>query len=497
MIESLFGLIFSASLIYMILGVILGLIFGAVPGLSATLAVVLLVPFTYTMSIEAGVATLIGSYVGGISGGLASAIMINMPGTPSSVATTFDGFPMAKQGKAGKALGVGVVCSFLGTLFSWICLVIFAPALSKIALSFGPFELAAAIFFGFSAVITLSGDSVYKGIISGLMGLVFCLIGSDSLTGMGRATFGSGFLNTGIAYMPALIGMFVVAEVFNGVESIADKYIVPKQKISECYMTLKELKESVGNILRSSLIGVFIGTLPGIGGSFANLVTYDQARKASKHPETFGKGNYQGIVATEAGNNATIGGALIPLIALGIPGDIVTAALLGGLMLKGVTPGPLFVLEYPDAVNAIFNSVFISSFLMLVLMLSIGVRVFPVILRVPKFLLLPVVMIMALAGTYNLNYSVNDVYTTVLMGFVGYLFDKLKISKTPLVITMILGKSFEIYLRTAITQSSGSFIPFITRPFALLFLLFTIITLCMPFIVKKIKSRKAEKSVQS
>ena len=259
-------------------------------------------------------------------------------------------------------------------------------------------------------------------------------------------------------------------------------------------MTPKELKESVPNFLRSSFIGLFIGILPGIGGTFANFVTYDQAKRASKDPDSFGKGNIQGVVASEAGNNATIGGALIPMTALGIPGDVVTAALMGGLMLKGASPGPLFLRDHPDLANSIFNSVLISSFFMLLLMLVIGIRVFPVILRLPKHVLLPFVMIMALAGIYNINYSVAEMFVGLIMGFVGYSMDKFKYPKTPMVITLILGESFEVYIRRALTLSNSSFVPFVTRPFSLMFLIFTAAALLIPIISKKAEAKKAAKA---
>ena len=478
----------------MVAGVALGLVFGAVPGLSATLAVVLLIPFTYNLSADAGIATLIGAYVGGISGGLVSAIMINMPGTPSSVATTFDGFPMAQQGKAGKALGVGIISSFIGTVMSWIVLVLFAPALSKVALQFGPFEMVGAILFGFTAVVTLSGSSLHKGLVSALLGLSLCLIGNDSLSGALRSTFGLTILMGGIPYLPALIGMFVIAEIFNQFETIHEKYIVPKQKITEVYMTRKELKESVPNFLRSSLIGIFIGILPGIGGTFANFVTYDQAKRASKNPENFGKGNYQGIVASETGNNATIGGALIPMVAMGIPGDMVTAALMGGLMLKGAAPGPLFMREFPALSNTIFNSVLVASFVMLILMLLVGVRVFPTVLRLPKHVLLPAVLVMALAGIYNINYSISEMIVGLVMGLLGYALDKFKYPKTPLVITLILGRTMELNLRRGLMLSQGSLAPLFTRPFSIMFLVFTALALTIPFIQKKRQAKKAQLS---
>ena len=350
MLESLGGLITSSALLYMMAGTLLGLIFGAIPGLTATLAVVILIPLTYSMVTVSGVAMLIGAYMGGISGGFVAAIMLNMPGTPSSITTTFDGFPLAQQGKAGKALGVGNTSNLVGSFIGWVFLLCLAPLLSKVALSFSAFEYTVALIFGFTAVIALSGESPMKGLIAALLGLTLTLVGYDTLTGMPRATFGIGMLRGGISYMAVMIGVYVIAEVFTQVEEIVKTFIVPKQEIHHIHMTLQEFKESIPNFIRSGLIGTFIGILPGIGGAFANFVTYDQAKKASKDPDSFGKGNIQGIVASETGNNAVIGGALIPFISLGIPGDVVTAALLGGLMIQGINPGPLFAQEHPDVV---------------------------------------------------------------------------------------------------------------------------------------------------
>ena len=421
MLQSLIAILTTSALFYMLIGVVLGLIFGAIPGLTATLAVVLLIPITYTMDATAGMATLIGAYVGGISGGFVSAIMLNMPGTPASVATCFDGFPLAQQGKAGKALGVGIASSLVGSVIGWLCLIVLAPVLSNIALSFGAFEYCAALLFGFTAVITLGGKSPIKGLICALLGLTLSLVGYDAIGGMSRATYGTAFLMGGIAYMPALIGLFVVSEIFSQIENIHERYVVPKQEIKDIFMSRKELKESFPNFIRSSLIGVAIGILPGIGGTFANFVCYDQAKKASKDPDSFGKGNIQGVVAAEAGNKGTIGGALIPFVSLGIPGDMVTAALLGGLMIKGITPGPLFATEQPETLYAIYNSVLVASLLVGAIMLLVGIRVFPLALRIPKHILLPVVLIMALVCTYNMNFSVNEVWIAVVMGVIGFL----------------------------------------------------------------------------
>lgn len=489
MLNSVSMLMDISVLGWMTAGTALGLVFGAIPGLTGSLAVIMLIPFTYAMDPVTGMATLIGTYVGGISGGLASAILIKMPGTPASVATCFDGFPMAQQGRAGKAIGVAVVCSFLGTIFGWICLITLAPMLAKIALAFNHWEYVSAILFGFTAVITLSGRSVFKGIIAACFGLAIMTIGYDPYTGVKRATFELSAFSNGVQFLPALIGLLVLSEIFMQIEDIRQKFIVPAQKMTDCYMTLRELKESAWNIVRSSIIGVGIGILPGIGGSFANLVCYDRAKRASRDPDSFGRGNYQGVVASEAGNNATIGGALIPMVAVGIPGDGVTAALMGGLMIKGLTPGPLFVIHHKDIMYAIFNSLFISSFIMLVLMLGIGVYIFPKVLKLPKYIILPLVLIMALVGSYNTNMSTKDVWISVLMGFVGYLFTKFDYPKVPVIITMVLGLNFEQQLRMGLKNYDGTIMPMFTRPYSVFFLVITLLTIASA-VYKYAKQRK-------
>lgn len=492
MIQSLIALVCSSAILYMLGGVILGLIFGAIPGLSATLAVVILIPLTYTLDTNAAMALLIGAYVGGMSGGFVSAIMLNMPGTPSDVATCFDGFPLAQQGKAGKAMGVGVVSNLFGSLFGWVCLLVFGSLLNKVALGFGAFETTAAILFGFTAVISLGGSNVFKSLISALMGLSICCIGYDVVTSMPRATFGIKLLKNGFGYMPALIGLFVLAEIFSQVEQISNKYVVPKQVMKDVWPSKKEMICELPNAIRSSLIGVAIGLLPGIGGSFANFVTYDQARKHAKNPEEYGKGAIGGIVATQSATKGTIGGALVPFIALGIPGDIVTAALLGGLMIKGITPGPLFSSEHPDTVLTIYNSVLVASILVFVIMTLIGIRYFPQCLRLPKYILLPIVMIFALIGTYNMNFTVNDVWCALVFGMMGFIMDKVGMPKTPMVITMILGSSFETRLRSALSLSNGSLMPFLTKPYALIFVVATIVTIGLPVVKAVLKKSKAK-----
>lgn len=489
MIQNLMGLLTSGATLYMLGGVLLGMIFGAIPGLTGTLAVIILIPMTYKMTTGAGVALLIGAYVGGMSGGFVSSIMLNMPGTPSDVATCYDGFPLAQQGKAGRAMGVGILANLAGSIFGWIALLFFGGILSKVAMSFGVFETTAAILFGFTAVISLGGVSISKSLISALLGLTLCCIGYDTGTGVPRATFGSAFLKSGFDYMPVMIGMFVLTEILSQVEQISNKYVVPKQEFTNLWPNIGELVKEIPNLVRSCFIGVAIGMLPGIGGSFSNFVSYDQAKKHSRNPEEYGHGAIGGIIATQACTKATIGGALVPFIALGIPGDTITAALLGGLMIKGITPGPLFAMEHPDTANTIYNSVLLAGVLVFLIMITIGLKFFPQILRLPKYILLPVVTIFALVGTYNMNFAVSDVWVAIIFAVFGFLMDKFGIPKTPLVVAMILGPNFESKLRSAISLGKGSLLPFITRPYSLIFILATIFTVVFP-LVRKVMAQK-------
>ena len=274
-----------------------------------------------------------------------------------------------------------------------------------------------------------------------------------------------------------MIGLFVVSQVLKEMESISQKYLVPKGETGGVVMTMKEFKQSIGNFIRSGMIGVLIGILPGIGGALANFVAYDQAKKADPDPSSFGKGNIQGIVASETSNNAVIGGALIPLLSLGIPGDAVTAVLLGGLQLHGLAPGPLLIVEHPELVYGVFVSFLIATAAMYVIMMLAGRRIFPLILRVQKSYLLPLVLVASLIGSYNLDYSLSDIWTALIFGVLGYLFQKKSYPLTPIVISLVLGKMLEKQLRLGLIQSSGSLLPFVTRPISLLFLVAAVVSI--------------------
>ncbi len=484
MLQALFDCITPAYVAIVVAGVAWGLFFGAIPGLTATLAIVVLIPITYGMTAANGMALLIGIYVGAISGGLVSAILLGMPGTPSSITTAFDGFPLAKRGKARKALGAGITANFFGTLFGWTFLVLFATPISRFAMNFTSWEYVAIILFGLTAVVSLSGDSLIKGIAMAAFGLLIATIGTDPTYGMYRNTFGIKILRGGVAQIPAMIGLFVISQIFVEIKHTGTKYLTPKAEKMNPLLTKEEWAQNLLNFFRSGIIGLMIGILPGIGGALSNFVAYDQAKRASKHPETFGDGSLEGIIASETANNASIGGALIPMLAMGIPGDASTAALLGGLMLHGLQTGPLLMKEHPEIAYGIFSSLLLATIAMSVIMFG-GIRVFPALLRIPKSFLLPLVLMIGMVGCYNLQYSMSDVWIAMIFGLIGFALKKYNYPLTPIVISLVLGKTLETNLRRGMQLSGGSLWPLLTHPIACVFvilacisLLFSIMKIC-------------------
>lgn len=458
-------------------GTIFGIIFGAIPGLTATLAVVLLIPLSYGLDPTAGISMLIGVYIGGISGGVVASVLLGMPGTPSSMVTTLDGFPMAKQGKAGKALGAGVTANLAGSIIGWLFLIALAPQVARFALEFGPIENMAVLLFGFTAVISLSGKSVSRGFAMTLLGMAFSTVGVDPISSMARNTLGFTALTNGISQMPAMIGLFVIGQAFTEMDSLSEKFINAASKLNDRFMSLKELKASLTNFIRSGLIGTAIGILPGIGGTLASVVAYDQQKKSAKDPETYGQGNLQGIIASETANNATIGGALIPFLALGIPGDTVTAALLGGLQLHGLDPGPVLFTRHMSMIYSVFAAFLVSVVIMYLFMQYIGTYVFPVALRVQKKYILPLVIVMSLIGCYNMEYSIMAVWVALIFGGIGYVLKKFGYPLMPLIIGLILGPMFERQLRLACIQAGGDVFEFFLSPIAVVFFCLTLLSL--------------------
>lgn len=470
-----FEAVFSLQILGLLLfGTVVGIIFGAIPGLTATMAVALFLPITYNLGPAASISLLVALYIGGTSGGLISAILLKIPGTPSSIATTFDGGPLMEKGMGAKALGVGIVFSFFGTILSIIALVFIAPTLAKMALSFGPHDYFSIAVFSLTLIITLASGSMVKGLFSGVIGFVFATVGIAPVDAIPRFTFGQVELNSGFEILTVLIGMFAISEVIKVAENVKHEaegkvLSVNMSDIKGFGFSMAEFVGQISNAIRSALIGIGIGILPGIGGGTSNIVAYIVAKKRSKYPEKFGTGVIDGVVAPETANNASIGGAMIPLLTLGIPGDAVTAVLLGGFMIQGIQPGPLLFVSQGPLVYTIFAALIMASVMMLICEFY-GLRVFVKLLAVPKHILLPVILVLSVVGAFGLGSRIFDVWTILVFGLVGYGFVKFGISQAPFIIGFILGPMAETNLRRGLMLSDGDFMGFLTTPISASFL---------------------------
>jgi len=474
-------------LICLILGVFGGLIFGAIPGLTAALGVTLMLPFTYAMSAEQGLATLIGIFVGGISGGLVSAVLLNIPGTPSSIVTTFDGSPMAKKGRPGEALSLGVFSSLIGGLFAGLALILIAPWLAKVAIIFGAWEYFALGVMGLCIVVALCSKDMVKGLMSAIVGLLFAMVGYDTVSGVPRFTFGFWQLGAGLSTMAVLMGLFAFAEILTQIKGLDQKVEkLPAQKMS-LFPSRDMLKGTSRVFGIGSIIGTVIGILPGIGQTTASLLSYNVARQTSKTPEKFGTGIAEGIIASESANNAVCGGALIPMMTMGIPGDLVTAVLLGGLIIHGLQPGPGLFLYNAEIVNVIYVAYLLSNIIMF-LMLMILMKFFIKVLSVPSNYLYSVILLMCMVGSYTVNNRLFDCWVLVIVGLIGYVLLKSGFTLTPIILGYILGPIIETNFRTAIISSRGDATSIFERPIAVVLIIFGIGMALIPMMLEKRKS---------
>ncbi len=466
-------------LLLIFLGVVVGIIFGAMPGLSATMAVTLFLPLTFGMLPVHGLSLLLGLFIGGISGGLITAILINIPGTPSSIATTFDGYPMTLNGQAGKALGVGIVFSFLGGLVSFIALMFLAPQISNFALRFSPIDYFAVTTFSLTLIASMAGTSLIKGLLSGFIGLCIALIGSAPIDGTVRFTFGFNQFDGGLNLIAVLIGIFAIPEIIKSSRRSVKhdvELVMDVEKIRGFGFSIKEFITQIPNLIRSSLIGLGIGILPGIGGGTSNNISYLAAKNSSKHPEKYGTGIIDGVIASETANNASIGGALIPLLTLGIPGDPVTAVLLGGLMIHGITPGPMFMISNASLFYSIFLALIIGNIFMLVTEFF-GIKGFVRMLKIPKQYLYPVIVVLCAVGAFGSTNRVFNIFAMLICGVIGYLLDKYRFPLTPIILSYILGPLVEANLRRGLMFSDGSFFAFFKSPIAAVFLGLAVVSL--------------------
>jgi len=472
------------------LGVLAGITIGALPGLTATMGVALLTPLTFGMNPVAGLSMLLGIYCGAMYGGSISAILLNTPGTPAAAATVLDGNMLARKGNAGKALWMATFASFCGGIFSALCLSFIAPELAKLALQFSSTEYFALAIFGLSIIASISGNQVVKGLIAGVFGLALSTIGLDPMSGYPRFTFGQAGLLSGISFIPALIGLFAVSEAFAAAEDMLERAGI-NFKIAREWPSWTEIKGCLITILKGSAIGTFIGCIPAAGGDIAAFVSYGEAKRSSKQGEKFGTGVLEGVAAPESANNGCTGGAMVPLLTLGIPGDAVTAVLLGALMLQGLRPGPMLFKDHGDVVFAMFAAMFIANVFMLIFGLS-GLRYFAKVVMVPKSILVPIIFILCVVGSYALDNSMSDVGIMLAFGVLGYLMKKLEFPVSPIVLALILGPMAEGEFRRSLVMSQGSYAIFFTRPITLLFFALTLISIVGAFISQRKNRAKTE-----
>lgn len=455
------------------LGVLIGVTVGMIPGLTATMAVALALPLTFAMDPVTGILLLIGVYKGGVFGGSISAILLRAPGTPAAAATLLDGYPLAQQGKAGKALKMALYASCIADFISNMALIFFAGLIAGLALAFGPPEFFWLICFSLTVVISISGSSLTKGLISGALGLLISTVGLDLVQGSERFSFGNFNLMGGVGYIALLIGLFAMPE-------IIDFYVrqvkqVAAKAADSSTLSLQEFKKSFSAIARGSFIGVILGTIPGAGATAAAFLSYGEAKRSSKTPEEFGKGSLEGVAAAEAGNNGVTGATMIPLLSLGIPGDVVTAVILGAFLLHGLSPGPLMFQANIDLIYALFIGIMLSS-IVLFLIGSVAIRYFVRIADIPKHILMPIILLFCVFGTYAVQSQMFDVLTMLLFGVLGYLMMRVGMSAAPFLMGFILGPLFEDNLRRTYLISSDPMI-FLRSPICWIFIVLTLISL--------------------
>lgn len=459
------------NFIAIIIGVVVGVIIGAIPGLTATMAVALALPFTFSMAPVTAILLLVGIYKGGMYGGSITAILINTPGSPAAACTLLDGYPMAKQGNANKALQTALYSSCIADLISNLSLIIFASYLAKIALNFGPPEYFWLICFSLTIIVSVSGDAVLKGMIAACLGIIVSTIGMDQVYGTQRLTFENYELMDGVSFIPLMIGLFAMPEIISFYYNKTQPSII--NLVDKSHLSWKEFRRCIKSVVRGSFIGVIIGSIPGTGATAAAFISYGEAKRTSPNSENFGKGEIEGIAAAEAGNNGVAGSTLIPLLSLGIPGDVITAIILGAFMVHGLTPGPLMFEENLTIIYAIFCGIMLSSFVLFAVG-RITIKYFSKIADIPKELLLPIVLLFCVFGTYAVNNSFFDVTVMFLFGVLGFFFYRNGIATAPFLIGFILGPMFEDNLRRTILIGKGDPMIFLRGPITWLFIALTI-----------------------
>lgn len=488
------------NIVLMLAGSLFGILVGVMPGLSSVMGMSIMLPFALQVGGMGSVLMMLGIYCGAIYGGSITAILLNTPGTANSAATCLDGHPMAiKMGQPGRALSISTTSSLCGGLLSAVVLLFTAPMLSKVALKFGTAEYFALGIFGLSIVTSVSSKSIIKGIMGAVLGLFLSTIGMDKINGSARFTFDTVYLLGGISFVPVLIGLFAFSQGLVNIEEYDKNSIIEKatSRIKGVFPNKKDMRLVMPTILRSSVIGSLIGIIPGTGGDIASWLGYNEAKRWSKHPEEFGKGSPEGIAAPEAANNAVTGGALVPLLTLGIPGDAATAIMLGALMMLGITPGPLLFQEQTDKVYIIIIGLFVANLIMGFWGYA-GVRLFSKIADIPKWIMTPIIFVFCIVGTYALNHTIGDVVVMLVSGIIGFVLLKLDFAIPPIILGMILGGTIENNFRRSLIISSGSLSIFFASPISCALLIIAVASVfypvVMPVILRRLRKRKAAKN---
>ncbi|MBQ7534987.1 MAG: tripartite tricarboxylate transporter permease [Stomatobaculum sp.] len=486
------------NLITTLIGTVLGIVFGALPGLSGTMGIAILLPITYGMDPTPALLLMVSIFCGSLYGGSITAILLSTPGTPGAAATIFDGYPMTKQGRANEALMEAAIASFWGGVFSLVALFTMAPAIAKFSLKFGPIENFMIAIFGLTIIASLSSKNMLKGLISGLIGLLASTVGMDSFVGYARYTFKIAYLQTGLSMIVVMIGLFSISQVLQLVSSsnnaIVDDELIKNLKPAK--FTPKDIFRYPLTYIRSSIIGIIVGIIPGAGGSIAAFISYNEARRASKHPELFGTGIREGIAATECSNNTVTGGALIPMLTLGIPGSTACAVMLGGMMVHGLLPGNDLFTVQAKVIYPVMAGMFFANLFFMIIGISCA-KYFAFIARVPIYLLAPVIVVLCTIGSFAISNNMVDVYVMILFGLIGYFLIKFEFDITPVVLGLILGRIAEGGLGRAIMINKGSAAgtvrDLLSSPICIVLLVVSIVSLFAP-LYREYKEKKKAKA---
>lgn len=489
LIQGFGGLFGVIPLLAITAGVVFGIWVGAMPGLSPSMGVALMLPFTFRMPADISLIMLTAVYLASNYGGSITAVTINTPGTPSAIVTAFDGYPLAQQGKAGWGLGVSLVASVIGGLVGIIILILFSQPLATVAVRMHPAEYFSLALMGLTSVASLGGKNGIKAFAMAMLGLLLSTIGLDPISGVKRFTFGKVELFDGFSFIPALIGLFALSEVFERLENkLPDTRGSSKKTDNEGeWPKLRDYWKLNRVTLQSSVLGTIIGIFPGAGSAISSFLSYDLAKRTSKHPETYGQGNPEGVAASEAANSSSVGGAMVPLLTLGIPGSASTAVLISALMIHNLVPGPMLFSEQPELVYGLFASMLLANLVMLVVGL-LGSRLWVKVTLVPQQLLIPLIISIAVVGSFAVKNSLFDVFVCLGFGVVGWLLKRYGFPMAPIVLGMVLGSLAESSFRRAVIM--GGYSVFFVRPASLILILLSVLLFSLPFIQARRDKRK-------